>query len=137
MGERIADLLIRAVRACSLSGSISLSFMFLHRTVLQKGGAGAGPWIVHEDMYGRILFALFALALLAFPLPESKPYLWAVVRSLLLTAGTVLCIAIIGLAYRSDGFHLENFLIIIGVAIFGSFLLGSSCFWRLPCEERA
>jgi hypothetical protein len=28
-----------------------------------------------------------------------------------------------------------TFLIILGPALFGSFLLGSSCFWRLPCEE--
>jgi len=127
---------IRFLSASSIASSITLVFMFVHRTILDEGGAGE-HWILHEDYYGPILFSLFFIGFLLFPLPRRTEYGLAIIRSLFLSVAVVLCFYILGLGFQSPGFHLGNFLIILALSLFGAFLFTTRCFQTLKLEGSA
>ena len=132
--KKLIPWLVRVLTGASCAGALSLTFMFVHRGVLNLGGMGTSK-IVHEDSYCPILFALFFFGFALFPLPKRFEYVLAVARSIFLTAAVILCFHIIGSGVQRSGFHLNNFLIVFSVPVFGSLLLTSRCFQDLATRQ--
>ena len=128
--KKITPYLIRALCGCSTAGAISLLYIFVHRVVLNLGGTEGG-WLVHEDNYGPIMFGLFFLGFVLFPLPKKSEYILATARSLFLASAFVVFIYILGVSFPRSGFHLNNFIVGLGLLSFSTFLFTSRCFQEL------
>jgi hypothetical protein len=107
MDMRIVNNIIRVLRSCFFSWALYLLFIFFEGVVFQKGSEDPHPWIVHGEngLYVVIPFLVFFMAFLLFPLPKSRPYLWAVVRSIFMTAGIILCVTIAIFDYHPHYIH--------------------------------
>jgi len=128
MKNTLKTITIHVLRGVFISATFTSVFVFIHRVVLNKGGSMEGNRMVHEDMYGIVLFLLFAGGLSLSPLPRKRQYILAGLRSALLTAGALFCVYILVLAYPRSYFHADAFLTMLGITSFGSLLLSSRPF---------
>jgi hypothetical protein len=111
--------------SASLAGLLSLSFAFIHRSLLGLGGhpqrqSELSAWIQYEDVYGPILFSLLFLGL---AIKDRRGLGLTALRSACLASSLVLAFAVLGFGADDALLHLDHFLIAVGICAFVAILL--------------
>ncbi|MCA8981029.1 MAG: hypothetical protein H6831_15620 [Planctomycetes bacterium] len=123
--NRVLKLAAKIAFSASLAGLLSLSFAFIHRSLLKLGGhpqrgSELSVWIQCEDVYGPILFSLLFLGL---AIKDRRGLSLTVLRSARLASSLVLAFAVLGFGADDDLLHLDHFLVAVGICAFVAILL--------------
>jgi hypothetical protein len=116
---------IHLLGAICIAGTVALIITFCSEVLFRDRGTLDRSLMTWEDFYGAVITTLLAIGLLLVPIRgfsfrSVRVWLGAIVMTSVITAVTYVLAAPVELSY----FHVDNFIIAVGVLSFSGFLCG-------------